>query len=71
MKKNLIQDLLTENKYWTFWSDSWTIKVNVLWNGKTKWSAVKKAISDQYFPHGMGFGYERQVELKEPDITFA
>lgn len=74
---SIMQDLLTENRYWTFWSGDFSIRVNVFWEGKTKWSEVVKAVKNKMlndFPgklrtiHEMK--YERQGELKKPDITF-
>lgn len=70
----LVQDLLTENRYWTFWSCDWKIRVNVFWAGKTKWADVKKAVGKKYFNLGkrneIEHGCERQVSLQKPDISF-
>jgi hypothetical protein len=66
---NLVNDLLTENRYWTFWSENWQTRVNVLWNGQTPWEIVKNEMKIKYFRQ-VNFGYERQVQLKNPDITF-
>lgn len=74
----LIKDLLTENRFWTFWSGDWSIRINVYWQGQTKWSEVIQAVKNKMlkdYPnklqtiHDMGF--ERQVQLREPDIKFA
>lgn len=40
--KTLIEDLLTENRYWTFWSSDWSKKVRIVWGGKTKWKDICK-----------------------------
>lgn len=69
--KTLLQSLLTEDRYWTFWSSDWRIRVNVFWGGKTKWAQVKKAVSDKYFAKGkIEHGYERQIQIREPNISF-
>lgn len=77
MTKTLIQDLLTENRYWTFWSADWSTRINVYWEGKTKWSQVvsevKKIMLSKHNGHLQdvhSMGYERQVQLREPDVTF-
>lgn len=64
----LIQNLLTENRYWTFWSADWSKRINIFWGGKTKFTSIKKKMIKQL---GEGCGYERQVQLREPDITFS
>lgn len=63
----LINDLLSENRYWTFWSSDWSQRVNIFWGGKTKFSTITKQMIKQL---GKGCGYERQVQLKEPDLSF-
>ena len=67
----LIQDLLTENRYWTFWTSDWSKKVNVLWGGKTPFKNVitgaRRALKKT---RGQEILYERQVQLKQPDISF-
>lgn len=68
MKKGLVHDLLTENRYWTFWSSDWTKRINVFWEGKTKWKTIEAEIRKTL---GEGFGYERQVQLRNPDLKFA
>lgn len=65
--KTLIKDLLTENKYWTFSSSDWTTRINVYWKGKTKWKDVEKEMVRIL---GNGCVHERQVQLKDPDMTF-
>lgn len=65
----LLQDLLTENRYWTFSSLDWNKRVNVWWNGSISFADVKETIKLKYFPNE-DFYYERQIELKEPDIKF-
>lgn len=69
----LIEDLLTENRFWTFWSEDWNTRVNVQWNGKTKFKDVVKAVekSTQFKTSASPMaGYERQVDIKTPDIIF-
>lgn len=63
----LIQDLLTENRYWTFWSADWSKRMNVFWEGKTKFDTIKMEMTKKL---GNGFGYERQVQLQKPDIKY-
>lgn len=72
MKKTLINDLLTENRYWTFWSSDWTVRVNVFWEGKTKWKDVVSAVRVKMNKvKGEEVGYERQVQLRNPDLSFS
>lgn len=72
MKKTLINDLLTENRYWTFWSSDWTIRVNVFWEGKTRWKDVVAAVRVKMNKvKGEEIGYERQVQLRNPDLSFS
>ena len=67
MEKTLIQDLLTEDRYWTFWTSDWSKRINILWGGKTKFEDVKKTMMEKL---GADCIYERQVELREPEISF-
>jgi hypothetical protein len=66
--KTMKTDLLTENRYWTFWSSDWSKRINIKCNGETPF---KKIVSEIKKKEGMkNCGYERQVELRTPDITF-
>lgn len=67
MESNLIKDLLTENRYWTFWKSDWSECIYVFWGGKTKWKQIEEIVSKRL---GADFIYERQVELKTPELTF-
>lgn len=67
-KGTLIHTLLTEDRYWTFWAKGWTKKLRVTWNGKTKFAEIIKQMEEKL---GDGMMYERQIEVKEPDFTFA
>jgi hypothetical protein len=67
MEKTLIEDLLTENRYWTFWKSDWSQHIYVFWGGKTNWKEVEKQMVQKL---GKGLKFERQVELKEPQIVF-
>lgn len=67
----LIKDLLTENKFWTFWSSDWSQKVNILWSGKTKWKDVIAEVRKKMNKtKGEIINYERQVQLVHPDLIF-
>lgn len=67
-KNSLVEDLLTENRFWTFWSSDWSKKVYVYWGGKTSFKKIIEQISKL---DGMDdFVYERQVSLKSPDLKF-
>lgn len=80
MKKyssNLVEDLLAENRYWTFWSSDWTLKVDIFWEGKTKWRDVVNAVKERMFKMNKNklieihnLSYERQVILCNPDMSF-
>jgi hypothetical protein len=63
----LTQDLLLENRYWTFWSSDWTKRINVFWLGKTKWNDI---IEEMCSHLGNDLIYERQVQLQEPDCLY-
>lgn len=73
-----IQDLLTENRYWTFWSGDWSIRITVYWGGKTKWSEVVKGVKLRMlndYPEKVrtihDMGRERQVQPSaKPDLFF-
>lgn len=43
-QKTLIEDLLTENRFWTFWTLDWKNKVDIFWGGKTEWKKVCIAV---------------------------
>jgi hypothetical protein len=67
----LIYDLLTENRFWTFWMPDWSEKVYVQWGGKTKFSVVKNAARKYLGIKRNGLiGYERQTEIKNPKLIF-
>ena len=63
----LINDLLTENRYWTFWSKDWSKRINIFWGGKTKFKTITNKMIKEL---GEGCGYERQLQLRKPDVTF-
>lgn len=65
---NTTKDLLTENNYWTFWSNGWSKNYSVYWGGQIPFDSVKEALRGYL---GEGFTYERQVEIKNPDLKFA
>lgn len=70
MKKqtsNLVKDLLTENRFWTFWSSDWSKKLNVRWEGSIKFSDVLQTMKMKL---GEGIMYERSIEIQTPDIKF-
>lgn len=64
----LIEDLLTENRYWTFWKPDWSEKVHIFWDGKTPFKKVIQTC--QEYLGAKKLLYERQVSLKEPQIIF-
>jgi hypothetical protein len=64
----LIEDLLTENRYWTFWTPDWSKKVCIFWNGEIPFKNVIEVCKKHLGTKEVG--YERQVELKEPEIIF-
>lgn len=67
--KTLVEDLLTENRFWTFWSLDWTKKVYVRWNGQTKFSKIIYDMKKRMKVKELG--YERQVQIKTPEVTYA
>jgi hypothetical protein len=71
--ENIINDLLTENRFWTFWSTDWSVKVYVQWNQKTKFkdiiSNIKSCHEFKNSNATLG-GYERQLEIKKPHYIF-
>lgn len=68
VKNSITKDLLTENRYWTFWSSDWSKRINVYWEGKTKFSNICNALKIKL---GKDLTYERSVEIQEPDIQFS
>jgi hypothetical protein len=73
----LVQGLLIENRYWTFWSGDWKYRINIYWGGETKWKDVVRQVKQQmaaiagvslHALHEMV--YEREVQLREPDMSF-
>lgn len=75
----LIEDLLNENRYWTFNASNWEEfssngikqRYNIFWGGKTKWNKVIAEVRKKMGKvHGEEIYYERQVVLKKPDISF-
>lgn len=73
---SLVKDLLTENRYWAFWSGDWTVCIYIYWTGQTKWSEVVQAVKNEMITRNVRLqavheiGYERQVQLREPDMSF-
>lgn len=68
----LMHSLLTENRFWTFWLPDFTKKVYVQWGGETKF---KEVIGEARKHLGLKpraeICYERQVQIKEPQLIFA
>lgn len=70
-EKTLIEDLLTENRFWTFSSTDWKQRVNIVWGGKTNWEDVVWEVRKKILKtKGEEIYFERQVELTKPDLTF-
>lgn len=67
----LLHSLLTENRFWTFWMPDFTKKVYIQWGGKTKFKQVIKEARKHLGIKGFGeICYERQVQIKQPELTF-
>jgi hypothetical protein len=64
---DLVNELLNENRYWTFWKADWSDKRYVYWGGVTKFEEIKDAMK---LLLGEDCMYERQVQLKDPDYSF-
>lgn len=63
----LIKDLLTENRFWTFWKSDYSERINVQWNGKTKFPDIIKEVEKKF---GKKFMYERNIAPEKIDLTF-
>lgn len=66
----ITQDLLTESRFWSFWSKDWNKRISVRWDGTTPFRKVVKSVTDQFFKDTELAGWERQVTIKTPDIVF-
>ncbi len=62
-----IEELLTENRFWTFWSADMEKCIHVFWKQKTKFAFILDAMKEKL---GEGFGYERSVSCDKIDIEF-